>query len=126
MPQLTKELKMWFDVPDDPLKGRIEIKHLKEGEIQEVYNKATEAETVFNGDEGVTKIKQQTSPRIELAILAVTNWENHLDESKKPLKCTPDNIRLFAIEDGFLAFVEKCRKDIAGVAKKKRRAKEKN
>ena len=37
--RITKSVERWFEVPDDPDGGRLKIKHLKPGEITDIFDK---------------------------------------------------------------------------------------
>lgn len=123
MPKLTTEKTMWFDVPDDPLCGRVEIKHLKNGEIQTILAHNNKTETIFNGNKRPKLVTVQVdAPVIVQAAAAVVGWENHLDENDKPLDCTPENARAFLKEDGYLAFISDCRDKLAEIVAEEKKA----
>ena len=105
MPRQSREFFMWFDVPDDPDQGRIEIRHLLDGEIRRESKHDLVADT------------RQTIIRM------VHNWENFKDVDGKQLECNDANKLRYAKEGWFVPFVVECRVKTAAAfaeAEKKR------
>ena len=132
MPKITKLIERWFDVPGDPCKGRVKIKHLSPGELAEINDKSFKKEMSYKAGRGKKdKDGKKIAPDVNVDVIedavyfreeptkkAVVEWENHLDEDDKQLKCTRGNIERFIRNDeSFLPFINDCRvilaKDIA-------------
>ena len=128
MPRITAEKKVWFDLPDDPDNGRVELRYLKDGDVQEVLNSVNVTETVFNKEakSTLTRLRQIESPAIAQAAAAIVDWENHLDENGQQLKCTPENVRRFLQEDGYLMAINRLNNQLAEMVRAELRAAEKN
>ncbi len=114
MPKLIPVFTMWFDVPDDPLGGRLEIRHLQGGEIRDIVAKSTDLRMVYRQD-GVEKhSRHDLSADGDMALCrTVVAWEKFFGEDDQPLSCTDSNKRLFAKEEWFAEFVADCRRDVA-------------
>lgn len=134
MPAIQKRLEIWFDYPNDPMGGRVLVRHLKEGEINRILQGCTDTRLVYDQDsrkaETVVSRKNQIE---ELIIASVADWEKFYDGKPKKgnphgafLPCTDANIRKFCIEDGFSSFVSDCREKLAEMARKDRIDAEKN
>ena len=121
---------MWFDMPDDPLKGRVEILHLTGGDIAEIRDQAWEVRNVFDKDsETGFRSEQKYYPgrdRQLTVCAAVVGWENFVDEVGKAMACTEENKKLWAREDGFMRFVNESRAALAEIVAKEREQLEKN
>lgn len=109
MPRITSEISMWFDYPDDPYGGRVHVRHLKEGELMNIRERTREMATTYVQEfrqKDVTVRQNGTSEAI--AIAAVMDWENFIDEKDEPMKCIPGNIKKMCMEAGFFRFIEDC------------------
>lgn len=128
MPKLSREFTIWFDVPDDPLKGRVEIRHIPDGEISEITSMAIDQRLVF-GDEGVRRDSSYSVAKdTELTICrSVKSWENFFnDDGATDLPCTDANKMRYARELWFREFVTDCRKITAEQYNQQREAQRKN
>lgn len=114
MPKLTKEFRMWFDVPDDPDQGRVEIRHLLGGEVQEIIAGSTELRTLYRNGEAQRESRhdlvQDTKRTLSRSIAA---WENFKDEAGEQLPCTEANVARYSREDWFVGFIAECRRKTA-------------
>lgn len=110
MPILRPQFSVWFDVPSDPYGGRVLIKHLNDGDKNEIIKKALKTKLVVNS-EGKPELLSSVDTTIdrELTTLAcIQDWENFFDGrptpehlNGTPMKCTMTNKLLFVREDGF-------------------------
>jgi hypothetical protein len=127
MPRIAREISAWFEMPDDPFGGRVHVRLLKRAEVEAIMEKAREIKAVH-----VKEFRQtETSIRIhgaktEITIAAVKDWENFFNEKDEALKCTPPNVRIMCLEDGFMDFVDRCLKALEDQEAKKREAELKN
>lgn len=134
MPKIQEIKEVWFDYPDDPMGGKVLIRHLKEGEVQKILETTTETRTVFNSDDGKPETVITRKDVVTALVLeSVRNWENFYDGKKsknnpygKELKCTPDKIKLFCLEDGFVNFISDCREKLNAISLKENEEAEKN
>ena len=129
MPKIAKRRTMWFDMPDDPVKGRIEVAHLTAGDVAEIRDQSMTLRNVFDAESG----KPVSEQRIDLALdrqltvcAAVRGWENFMDEGGRQMPCTDENKRLWAREDGFMAFLNQCREKLATLVQEERESATKN
>lgn len=133
MPRLTNVIKDWFDMPDDPDKGRVEIRHLKKGEINDIEDRIERFETLLRTDpDGNLNREIKVNPakgaqRYAFLCAAVSGWENFLDLDGEPMPCTDENkIRMARDDEAFGAFVGKCRTELAERVARDREAARKN
>lgn len=120
MPKLKTPLSRWFEIPDDPCNGRVKVAHLTKTEVQDIMAKGIDSKVVYRNQDQPGKPLPETETKInnsvirtELALAAVDAWENFLDQDDKPLDCTPENVRLFARDDEFMANLGKFRESLA-------------
>ncbi len=120
MPKVKPIRSRWFDLPDDPLKGRVHVRLLKKAEVQAIVAQGIDSKTIDKGFDDKGERLCETEIRVDngktaklLAVACVLGWENFLDEKDQPLECTPENIKLFILEDGFAAFLKDCREVLA-------------
>jgi hypothetical protein len=82
--KLIDRHEKWFDIPDDPDKGRILIGETDQSEILEIVNAAA-----------LRSARSALSPESEYLrefyARHILNWENILDEKGEPLACTYEN-----------------------------------
>lgn len=135
MPRITPEEEMWFDYPDDPLGGRALIRHLKDGEFQDIIDSAMRTRVTFKADDSKeTDIFEDTAYRREaLAVAVVKDWENFFsDQVDKDhpdgllLECNKANKKAYSREDGFMRWIYDCRKKLAKIVSDKQEAARKN
>jgi hypothetical protein len=127
MPKIVPQIESWFDYPDDPMGGRVLVAHIKDGELARILERTTETKTVyvkeFRRPESTIRHVDSTT---EIIVAAVKGWEKFYGEDDKPLPCTPENVRVFCKEDGFIRFVSQCREKLAQIALDKVAAEQKN
>lgn len=133
MPKISNDLTRWFDYPDDPFGGRVEVLHLKKTLAQDLMGKGVDSKVIYRGtDDGGNRLLESETrvdnakTRELLAVAVVMRWENFLGADGNPLDCTPDNVRLFSREDGFMDFLGDCRGVLAKEAVELEEAARKN
>jgi hypothetical protein len=128
MPRIMPEKRVWFDVPDDPDGGSVEIRHIKDGEIQELISKNNETRTVYDRktEKTYSRIRQRRAPALVMATAAVCDWKNHIGKDGKTMSCTPENVSEFLKEDGYLSFINACIGKVAKMVEQDKAEKEKN
>jgi len=133
MPKITKPNERWFPFPDDPLEGRVKIKHLSPGELAEISDESFKTRYNYKAGKGKkaekgkateldVSVKQNPVAYRELPIKkSIVDWENFFDEKDKKMECTPENIEKSIRQlDGFVNFIEECRKTLKkDIAKEK-------
>lgn len=120
MPRIVKIRSKWFALSDDPLNGRVHVRHLKGAEVQDIMDQVNDRKVIDRGNtvngERQIEIELRTNTTLAATLIAVAcvlDWENFFDENDLPLDCTPENVKLFAREDGFAAFLKTCREVLA-------------
>ena len=96
--RISKTVERWFEVPDDPDKAEIEIRHLLPGEISDIFDEVFDQsitykkskdgsfEPVFS--QGTDKKKDR-----ELTLIkCIVDWKNFFDGEGKELKHNDKNI----------------------------------
>jgi hypothetical protein len=122
MPKVKPEISDWFDCPDDPYKGRVQVRLVPSGESDLIKERTREM--VFT--HGQPAIRMPDS-KLEHTIAAVKQWENFFDADDKPLKCTPANVKLICENvDGFIDFIDECLVELEKRAQAKMEAEVKN
>ena len=130
--RISKVIERWFDVPDDPDKARLQIKHLLPGETQNIYDQVFEQKIDYKkGKKGKLEptFSQNTNKKLDRKLTlttAVVGWENMFGLDGKKLKFTPENIVLASQKiDGFTELVNEFRetlaKDIKGEKEEQRK-----
>lgn len=127
MPRLIPEFSIWFDVPDDELGGRVEIRHIQGGEAQDIFNQSIDARLIAT-DQGLRQeSRHDVAKDSSLTIIkAVKAWENFQDENGVELPCTEANKLRYAQEGWFIEFVSKKRKEVGELFAASQEAKRKN
>ena len=128
--RITKPIERWFNCENDPDGGKVKIRHLRPGEVQDIIDQVWTQRVEYKpGDEGAT-FAQSTDKKKdrEMTICAaVTDWENFFGLSGKPLKCTDANkIRALREIDGFEEMIGVFRKRISEDIAKEKEDQEKN
>lgn len=120
MPKISKEVSAWFDYPDDPLGGKVEVRHLKKAKAQGILGQAMDQKVISRGKDASGEPLVESEIKVDnvktnelLAVACVKAWENFQDEKGEVLPCNKDNIKRYAGEDGFIEFLVKCREDLA-------------
>jgi len=131
--RITKTIERWFDVPNDPDKARIKIRHLSPGERAEIfdvvfnqnisYKKNEEGgfDPVFSQDNNKKKDRELTLTK------TVVGWEKFYDKKDKLLECNEKNIILASEKiDGFNILVTELREKLDEDIKQERKDQVKN
>lgn len=116
MPRQSAEFTMWFDVPDDPDHGRVQVRHLLGGEIQEIVFQAADVREVWDDVKGAARrdTRHDISKSNQLfGNAAVVGWENFLDATGKPIPCNAANKAAYAKEGWYVPFIGECREKVA-------------
>lgn len=138
MPKLTTAVIRNFQIPNDPDKASLKIKHLKPGEIQKI-----EAEFIdwvgkaSSNDSFVTEMKlNPTMQARAIRIASIVGWKGFRGLQDEVLECDRANINLYLDEDPILgegeeaktfsAWVDHFRKILADEDKEKQEVVEKN
>ena len=130
-PTPTKD--KWFPLPNDPDKGEILVRHLKQGEVNDIEDRVSRLETVVRRDpDGVAREEMRVVyPKGEDRYLyfcaALRDWKNFFGLDGKPLECTDANKIMMARDDQELVkFVGECRAALAEEAEREQEAARKN
>jgi hypothetical protein len=133
VPKLKKRHRRWFEIPDDPLRGEVEIVHLSKTEIQDIMTRGIDTRVITkagaDGGPGVPETQTKVNNsliRSEVAVAAVKNWKNFQDQDGKALECTPENVPLFARDDEFMAQLTRCREILGREVAEQEEAERKN
>lgn len=129
MPRLIEKVSMWFDCPDDPDGGKVEVQHLTDQDISEIRTKAQTTKLVYNQAKDAPILETETFPAIdrrETCERAVKNWSNFFDESGRPMPCTAENRRKWADTPWFMALVNRSLVVVKEEAQKRAEEKRKN
>ena len=133
MARLSGERVEWFDIPDDPDQGRIKIKHLKKGEVNDIEDQIELYQTMLRPDaEGTMRQEVRINPakgdkRYAYLCAAVVDWEKVFGLDGKPMDCTDANKILLARDDeSFGQFVGKIRISLGELVATEREAARKN
>lgn len=131
--RVTPEQKEWRDIPDDPDKGRLCVKHLKSGEKRDIEDKIALYETMLRPDaDGNLQREIRVNPaqgdkRYAWICAAVVDWENVFGVDGTPLECTDANKILVARDnDEFGPLVGKFRGELADKVEAAQEAARKN
>lgn len=129
MPRAEKKISMWFDWPEDPHGGRVEVTHLTRADEAAIAEQVYEAVNVYNRETGKVESQQKVHTLLDrklTADAAVSAWENFLDPDGKPMECTQDNKFNWACDREFMAQLNVFRAIVAEEAKRIREQTEKN
>ncbi len=129
MLKLTAEKKQWFPVPQDEAgETRIQIRHLKPGEVSDIEAKANQVKGKSDGEDFNTEIEYNLSRRAKLFVSkSVVDWEGFVGLKDKALPCTEANkMKVLKEFDWFAAFIEDCRAEMAEDLAEKAEEVEKN
>jgi len=131
--RIIKTTERWFDVPDDPDRGRLKIKHLTPGETSDIFDKVFTQEIRYKkGAKGKFEpaISHNTDKKLDRELTltkSIVDWENFFDKDNNPMECTPENIIKAGREiDGFNDLVTELRETLAEDIKKEREDQTKN
>jgi hypothetical protein len=96
--RIKKQIERWFEVPDDPDKAQIQVKHLNPGEVADIMDGVFKQTIVYRTDDdgdSQPELTQETDKRKdrEMTLTAsVVNWKKFFDKDGKKLECTPENV----------------------------------
>ncbi len=93
MLKLTAKRKKWFVLPqDESEETKVEIVHLKPGEVAEIDEKANSVVGKQSGDEFVTEVGFSMGiRRREIIKRSIADWAGFLDLKGRPLVCNESN-----------------------------------
>lgn len=115
--KLTTKRTKWFTVPQDPSgETKLEILHLKPGEVADIEAQSNQITGKQIGDQEMhTEIDFKFNDRSKRFVQrAVVDFTGFNDTNDKPLKCTEFNKKAIMKEFGWLnVFVEECRAELA-------------
>lgn len=134
MPRITKITERWFDWETDPDKGRVKIKNLSPGELDEINDESFSQDISYKSGKGkkiepVIKSNNNQKAFRELPIQkAVVGWENFYEEDGETImECNPENVlRAIRQIEGFKDFVSDCRVILAKEIAEEKKAQAKN
>jgi len=106
--RLTNKKIRWFSLPNDPDNTRLQIQHLKNGELQRVEAETTKWIGRNVQDQFAAEMEfNPTSQARKVRAAALVDWEGFYDADGKKLPCNKANIALFLDEDPILGDGEK-------------------
>lgn len=121
MPRLKTTETMRFDLPDDPDCGWVEVRHLEDGDLQEVASLAYKTVTRFrDGRPESETVHDPIVERDELVRRSVVGWGNFFDAGGKPMPCTDGTKRLWGRDPDFCRFLADCRQKLAEQVRERR------
>lgn len=129
MPRLSKKKSVWFDMPNDPDKGRVQITHMSNTTRAAIRKEVVTTRQVINPVS--KKFEQETLVDEvldrQLTINAVvTDWENFLDQDGESMKCNRKNKFIWACDDKFMAQINMFRAEVAKVVEEEEEEARKN
>ena len=121
--RIQKTNERWFDVPNDPDKARLKIKHLSPGETQDIFDKVfvqdIKYKKVKKGKDQVfePEFSQKTDKKLDREMtlkMTVVDWQNFFDQDGKDLKFSAENVVRASREiEGFNLLVTELREQLA-------------
>ncbi|HML56578.1 MAG TPA: hypothetical protein PKC79_20970 [Solidesulfovibrio magneticus] len=133
MARITPQKEVWRDIPNDPDKGQLKIRHLKQGEINDIEDSIERYETMLRPDAaGVVHQEVRVNPakgdkRYAYICAAVRDWKNVYGLDGKPMECTDANKILLARDDeDFGKVVGQFRRELAEQVAQEKEAARKN
>ena len=130
---ISKVIERWFDVPNDPDKSRLKIKHLNPGEIQDIFDQVYKQEVEYvKGEKGKMepRFSQKNNLKLDRKLTftsVVVAWENMFDNKDQKMKCTPGNVeRAYKEIEGFAEMVNGFKATLAADIKEEREDQKKN
>ena len=131
--RISKVIERWFDVPNDPDKSRLKIKHLNPGETQDIFDQVFVQKVDYEkGKKGKMepKFSQETNKKLDRELTlssVVVDWENVFDLKGQKMKCTPENVVNASREiTGFSELVNEFKEILANDIKEEREDQKKN
>jgi len=131
--RIVKTTERWFDVPNDPDKARIKIKHLSPGETADIFDKVFVQNIDYKkGKKGKLEpvFSQNTDKKLDRELTltkTVVDWNGFFDKKDNELKCTPENIVKASRQiEGFSELVAELREQLAEDIKQEQEDQRKN
>ena len=131
--RITKSIERWFDVPNDPDKGRLKIKHLQPGEAADISDEVFTPNIDYKKDKDGSfepSFSQVTNRKLERKLIltkAIVGWEVFYDEEGMLMECTPKNImRASRKIEGFNELIAELREKLATDLKQEEEDQRKN
>ncbi len=131
--RIKKTEQRWFDVPNDPDKARVKVKHLSPQEFNSIVDEAFTEDITYQKDEkgkmqqSITQDKNKEKLRELPITLSVMEWENFYDSDDKLMECTEENKIVACREmEGFIEFVTECKEKLAEDINAEKKAQIKN
>ena len=101
--KLTAKTLKWFNVPGDADGAKVQILHLKPGEIQRIESGTSEWNGRLVGEEFLSELKYNPAKQLRnLRMAALVDWKGFFDEDGEPLKCSTKSKDLYFDEDPVL------------------------
>lgn len=131
--RISKTIERWFEVPNDPDKGELKIRHLTPGETADIFDKVFKQEIKYKKDKKgklIPSISQDTDKKLDRELTlttAIVDWKNFFDKDGELMECTPENIIRASREiDGFNDLVGELREKLAEDIKQELEDQQKN
>jgi hypothetical protein len=113
MARLTKEIKKWKKVPNDPDGAELLIKHIKPGDLQKIADETMELTQSGNAVYMDVKV-DPGKKRWKVLTSAILDWRGYFDENGNHMEFNHDNLaRVVIEEEGFSITVDMLRKELA-------------
>jgi hypothetical protein len=109
MPVIKENDRRWFDIPDDPEGGAVEVMHLGKNEIADIVSGCQITRTFFRNGEQETVTESTKRYDIALISASVKNWRGFRAADGAEMKCTKENIAKWCQQDWFPEFIDDCR-----------------
>jgi len=129
MLKLTAQRKKWFVLPQDETgETKVEIIHLKPGEIAEIDEKANQVVGKQSGEEFITEVGFSMGVRRrEIVKDSINEWEGFLGLNDRPLACNDANkLKVLKEYKWFFDQVEEFRESLAEEVEEEEEGAEKN
>ena len=140
MPKLTSKIKKWFDIPGDEDGAKVQILHLKKGEVQRIEAETSRWLGKSVNDDFVSELEYNPQKQLrKLRIAALIDWKEFYGLDGNPLDCNLKNKELYFTEDPDLGidpesgdplplsvWIDKFRADLADEIKPQEEEAEKN
>jgi len=128
MPKFYQPVKEWFDLEDDPMGGRILLRHLEPHEIEEIAAACTRTVNRLSGSGEFERVQEVdlAADRQMTVVACVEEWEKFSGQDDEPLECTVENKKKWAMDNWFMGHVRTKRKLLADKVNSTREAAAKN
>lgn len=103
MARLTSKKVVWFPIPGDEDGAKLQILHLKPGDVQAIEAKTSRWLGRSQNKEFVTELELKPTEQLKLTRLAaIVGWEGFYDEAGVELICTDANKEMYLFNDPLL------------------------